>query len=502
LIEGVPKVRRVYWNLVVSAVSLGLAGGALADEQLVMPFACDLEQGRIRVSPSGDRSYSIVGKRDVASVTACKGPRPRDCRAIMAHRFDISCGGAGVAWMRVAAAIRQASAEPAWIEQGRLNMIVPVGHTFAGQAPCMERPSFALGGSGLERRVAYSGDCRMRSADFDHVVLPAGFAPVEELGARVEPAAASDDPTIRLDLGEVSFRPVAVGEGETIILARADPDAIVAPIPGLEPYDPDIEPSLIGDDWVTVVRTEADSGMGARLGEDVAPGPWAWLLAVMALATAVGFLRVRSSYAWADAFAAVAPRLASLRARLGPQAASRWWQQWSGGSASESFINAGAAVKALLAQTESVVARLKGAGPLREVLQSELKLVRQALRSVEAAAKDSGEDEIASATRSAANYRALVRELERIRRIAESAAASLSSARPAGSMPRTTSEAYDVLGVNPDVSEAVLKKIVDALRMSWHPDHARDDEDRRLREDRMRQINIAWELINGAREVA
>jgi hypothetical protein len=48
----------------------------------------------------------------------------------------------------------------------------------------------------------------------------------------------------------------------------------------------------------------------------------------------------------------------------------------------------------------------------------------------------------------------------------------------------------------------VLKKIVDALRMSWHPDHARDAADRVLREDRIRQINIAWDLINTKREAA
>ena len=48
-----------------------------------------------------------------------------------------------------------------------------------------------------------------------------------------------------------------------------------------------------------------------------------------------------------------------------------------------------------------------------------------------------------------------------------------------------------VLGVNAEVSAGVLKKIVDALRMSWHPDHARSEDDRRLREERIRQINIA-----------
>jgi hypothetical protein len=136
------------------------------------------------------------------------------------------------------------------------------------------------------------------------------------------------------------------------------------------------------------------------------------------------------------------------------------------------------------------------------VLRSELKLVRQTLASVEAVARASKEDDPQATLRSALQYRALVRELDRIRRIADSAAASLSSARPAGNLPRTMSEAYAVLGVNPDVSEGVLKKIVDALRMSWHPDHARDEEDRLAREDRMRQINIAWDLISGARGVA
>ncbi len=75
-------------------------------------------------------------------------------------------------------------------------------------------------------------------------------------------------------------------------------------------------------------------------------------------------------------------------------------------------------------------------------------------------------------------------------------------AKKATTLPRTASEAYEVLGVNAEVSAGVLKKIVDALRMSWHPDHARDADDRVLREDRIRQINIAWDLINANREAA
>jgi hypothetical protein len=155
-------------------------------------------------------------------------------------------------------------------------------------------------------------------------------------------------------------------------------------------------------------------------------------------------------------------------------------------------------VTSLLEGTESVVAGLKDAGPLREVLQEELALVRRHVSSVDAVA---GEAEL-SAARTAAQFRGLVSELQRIRRIADSAAASLAGGRSGATLPRTASEAYAVLGVNEDVSASVLKKIVDALRMTWHPDHARGEDDRRLRDDRIRQINVAWELISARRAEA
>ncbi len=490
--RGGPKVRRVTRILLLLNLSFGIAGTAEARERLVMPFDCDLDQGRIRLSPAEERSYAIVGNREVATVTSCNQPRSRGCSTLMVHRFVISCGGAGLAWMRVAAAIRQVNAEPAWIEQGRLNVVLPVRPSSAAHAPCMQRPTFALGRM-LERRVAYTGGCEARGDDFEHVVLPAGYAPVDEFGARVELAAGGTPPPPIREEADASFRHVSAEDTESV-LARANPDDIVAPIPGLEPYDAEIDEAVASDDWVTVVRTERDYG-GASAADASAGGPWAWLLAAMALATLAGLVRVRASYSWSGWLFAVAPGFARSAEHL-----DHWWHTLGGRSAPESFINAGAAVKALLRQTEEVVAELKGGAALREVLCSELKLVRQTLKNVEAVARDSDEGDDQAAVRSAAHYRALVRELERIRRIAESAAASLSSARPTGSLPRTTSEAYAVLGVNPDVSEGVLKKIVDALRMSWHPDHARDDDDRMVREDRMRQINIAWELISGARQ--
>ena len=52
------------------------------------------------------------------------------------------------------------------------------------------------------------------------------------------------------------------------------------------------------------------------------------------------------------------------------------------------------------------------------------------------------------------------------------------------SIPRTRDEALLVLGmgVTPDANLAAIKKIVDGLRASWHPDHASGQGDRQTRE--------------------
>jgi DnaJ-class molecular chaperone len=55
------------------------------------------------------------------------------------------------------------------------------------------------------------------------------------------------------------------------------------------------------------------------------------------------------------------------------------------------------------------------------------------------------------------------------------------------------------IGVSRDATETAMKKIVDGLRLSWHPDLAKDEADRQLREYRLKQINTAWDLIQGKR---
>jgi len=68
---------------------------------------------------------------------------------------------------------------------------------------------------------------------------------------------------------------------------------------------------------------------------------------------------------------------------------------------------------------------------------------------------------------------------------------------PTDMLPQTHDDALHILGmgVTSKASLTAMKKIVDGLRLSWHPDHATDDADRAIRELRIRQINTAWDLI-------
>jgi hypothetical protein len=384
--------------------------------------------------------------------------------------------------MRIAGAIRSAAANRAWIENGRLNLVMPARGVGEAAAACLEGQ--ANGAAGLARRVVLGGDCLpwRRKASFEHLVLPIGFAPVGELGARLMIGAAADEAALNLgDVGAFALEPqlaqVSMTDAE-IAVAKADPDAYLEPSGHRETFETALEPDLANDDWITVVHS------GPEL-ETTAPNArqsartWAWLL-VVASAAIVGLLL---------AMRAAPQILAGRAARATSRALAK---------SDLSLANASVAVLALLQQTETEARALKGAGPLRDVLQGELKQVRARLSNIE---KLSANGE-ADAEKSALQFRALVRELERIRRIVDSAVASLSGSKKTATLPRTASEAYEVLGVNAEVSAGVLKKIVDALRMSWHPDHARDADDRVLREDRIRQINIAWDLISAKREAA
>jgi hypothetical protein len=66
-------------------------------------------------------------------------------------------------------------------------------------------------------------------------------------------------------------------------------------------------------------------------------------------------------------------------------------------------------------------------------------------------------------------------------------------------LPATKREALDVLGVDPRSGRETIKSTVTRLRRALHPDYAFDEEDRLLRERRLKQINVAWEILGRKR---
>jgi len=150
-------------------------------------------------------------------------------------------------------------------------------------------------------------------------------------------------------------------------------------------------------------------------------------------------------------------------------------------------------IQARIAETELHVATLPADLLLRDVLQTELDGLRSRSADVSRRAEQIGDK------RAGTILRAMLRDLDRITRIVDGTARKDEGAKPAAvDVPSTIFEAYRILGLNPEAPPLAVKKVVDALRMSWHPDHARSEPDRRHREERIKQINAAWDLLKAA----
>lgn len=147
-----------------------------------------------------------------------------------------------------------------------------------------------------------------------------------------------------------------------------------------------------------------------------------------------------------------------------------------------------------LMRASAAVNSLRGAPALQSALYLELDAIRRLLGFAPQTQGSSGEQEDWHRIKS--QLITSLQGTQRIVGIAEAARTSFSFHPAALQVITTRLEAYAFLGVNASSSEALLKKTVNALRQCWHPDLATDEEDRRLREIRIKQINVAWDLIS------
>ncbi|MGI9425235.1 MAG: hypothetical protein ACR2PA_18725 [Hyphomicrobiaceae bacterium] len=152
----------------------------------------------------------------------------------------------------------------------------------------------------------------------------------------------------------------------------------------------------------------------------------------------------------------------------------------------------------LIGEIHARVDEIKGAAPLRRVLMREVRSMEQFLGTTIQSAPDDPKEW----RRMRLRLQRVVTDLIRLKDITDGARRSLTSKIIADELPRDKEEAYQVLGANPEASEKILKRLVDALRATWHPDLAVGDDDRQLRDRRIKQINVAWDLISEKRAEA
>ena len=467
-----------------------------------MPYACRIERGELRMRHAPEQTYRILGERERQSLRVCPAAGPTNCQTIELHKFAFACGTERVTWLEAADAMAGRQPWRTSVSQGR--MVLRFGQGESGRQPPL--------------------------------ALPPGFAPELPGGLRFAAAESpprSEPPTagisivraaVTADEAAGALRPQkAVGASESVVqqVAPVEPTVaveVVAAPPSVAPMGQGWSAAVVfGDEahsrgrWDAIWRGAVSHAWLAALG----------LAALLLSATAVAarhrgprpalqgigaadmmpveavtetheanrgepppppppLPRVERQDAAAEAV--VLPKSLVQPPPLPVQQKSDW----------DVVVELRTTAGALLELVRQIIADHVPDGALREVLAVDLNAIAARLDGPELArALAEGRLDLVHPV-----YAQAILDLERARTIARiEHQRMLEATGLPRRLPETVEEACNFLGVNPRAGEAVVKKVVDALRQNWHPDLADDDTDRAAREERIKRINAAWDLI-------
>ncbi|MEM9029897.1 MAG: J domain-containing protein [Pseudomonadota bacterium] len=469
-------------------------------DHVVMPFSCTLVGNEVRVAPSTPHYYAIDGQQRVRVFEICDPETGENCRNLSVHKFQVACEGGAVSWARVARAAAGLLGGGARLRRGQLlfqfrGRLRPWGHPpcLRGAWPSRDHPVVPPADSFPNTGCEATGVFEPLAP---YLAFPQGFAPLTELGARVIPASSDRFATA---IGSVPPRPEPssrrvnrVAALATLVPAVAGPPApeslqqtsagtSVASAPAPAPKD-----STQSQFWLTLVEIPAPLPADADAANLLSQRAFAGMLIIIALLagmlSSVGWWYVqnrRPPYRPLDAYELIIRRDGIDLTRPHAQICSDLCR-----SAQE-----------LIEQVHIRAGDLKGVAPLRRTLLREVRDMEHFLASlITTSPADDTEWR-----RMRAKLQRVVTDMMRMQDIVESAHRSLTEAPVNRGVPRDRNEALEVLGANEHASDRILKRLVDALRATWHPDHAVDEDDRVAREDRIKQINVAWDLLSGKR---
>jgi hypothetical protein len=433
--------------LVRCAVFLGIAmsifptSATLAEERLVMPYACQASGGRVDLIPGPSQSYRIFGAPEHQVFTACSPIRPDLCRNWMVHRFALDCGGVRVSWLSVVDALTKWGPNRAWVSDGRLHVRMVPWWNGGPAGPCYTRRPFGYGPWAYGRPASGWPCARTLLNNQQPVVdMPAGFAPVLGIYARFISVPQTIASTT------VHSGAVALGAGE-----------------GRNSLADQVVPRVSGP--AVVPPAEAPPGVKLRTTSGNASSK-----ALSKIGQSEGSPKTTASIPEEEGFhAGQGHGLAKVRE--GTNEITHQAPIAPIGMNNFSAGKVGFGLVAILLVSAILLAWTRRAEPVDAA----------ALASRFTAAEPRSTPN-PFRPRSSAPWRGSTEDDEWL--------------------PSNRSEALQVLGASPETAEDVLKKIVKTLRQKWHPDLANREEERRVRGLRLKQINVAWDIICGKRASA
>ena len=432
--------KRASFLLATGLLALG-PSPAFCDDLLVMPYACAIVGGRALLTPAQNQGHRIIGGREQRSFRACSTVDPTLCRQWTIHRFDMDCDGTPLPWATVVANARP---DRGWLENGRLHVRMPPNWNLPADDPCAGGQRWRYGH--LQR---YCADRRALTPPAS-VEMPSGFAPLLGIDAIfVTPKSASQVAAYSSQL------PAATPYSANVARSASEPHQSEAPKPSVHEPPPAKEPAAHPElssaaPTAAALPTPVVPRIINRPGAVAEPTPF--LPATAAAQTTSSLREVPVLSMSPDAAGPETTSLSSPRAAVAVLA---------------SVLVALTTVVLLLAR-----GRRPRVGPNRDIARvsiGEPRRERAVVPQEHAAPEPSAIWSTAAGSRPTWNEE----------------------------VPRTRSDALRVLGmgVTADANLAAIKKIVDGLRQSWHPDLARDPSEREVREQRIKQINVAWDIL-------
>lgn len=441
-------------------LSSGLVVRAEAQEQIVLPYDCDVVGGRVQVRPSGDQAYRIYGTRRQEQYRACSEQNPDRCRSFLVHRFTMACGRERAEWPDVYAAIARITDGRAFYNND--------GRLYYRMGPREPRDSYPFPEPRRATGLVEMPDGYAPIAGVDAIFTPLDprVAVLEDGGGPTAAQAPSGQkPSFAPALAPKADQKPKASENLTPSgLKAGDQQSAEVRLEPKTPNTPAVEMPL--ETSSTSPPPATPGKPDAVDGTSVAPSVPTILNnpAAKELASAS-----RTETVVAAAEVAPPPPPATVE---GPRVEG--WSATGGSGLSVpplafAILIAAATLATLLVILKKQAAAPVAAGPLRVPVEPVLPGL-EPRRS------------------SPAGQALTVRE-------EPSAPAVSKSAASAHGMPASREEALALLGLSAGATDSIIRKVVEAMRQSWHPDLATDEADRAMREERIKAINVAAGLL-------